>query len=363
MLKKRLFVLIGTTLMFVICLVSSPKTVNAAEKPIKLSFSTVFPMIHLHSKLNQYFCDQISQKTNGRVEITLYPGGTLTSATKNFEGVAKGVTDMGMSCPLYVTGRFPVSEIFEMPSKIDNGWVTGMVYRDLFEKFKLKEYNDVHVLYLHGPGRNVISTRKVPVRKLEDMQGLILRASGGATATISAFGATPRAMHMGEAYAALSKGVVEGQFSVPESLKGWKHADVVKYVSIPPVSTSSCQYVIMNKRKWKSLPKDIQQVFSEVSAEFPAYHGYVWNYYDKEGIDYLLSLSGRELITIPEEQRSQWETAVKPVIEEYIKEKTAMGLPAEEYLNYFNERVEYWSARKPPLEESIKWVQTHLIKQ
>jgi TRAP-type C4-dicarboxylate transport system substrate-binding protein len=335
----------------------------ASKKTINLTFSTVFPMVHLQAKLNQYFCDEIEKRTHGRVKITLYPGGTLTSATKNFEGVAKGLSDLGMSCPLYVAGRFPVSEIFEMPSDLDSGWVTAKVYMDLFNKYKLKEYKDVHVLYLHGPGRNVISTNAVPVRTLADMKGLVLRASGGATTTISALGATPRAMHMGEAYAALSKGVVKGQFSVPETLKGWKHADVVKYVTVPPISTSSCQYVIINKRKWNSLPADIQQIFTEVSADFPDYHGYVWNYYDNAGFEYFKSLPGRELIMVPMDERAQWEAAVKPVIENYIKEKTAMGLPAKEYLDYFSERIKYWSERKPSLETSVDWVKTHLLKK
>lgn len=340
-----------------------PPANAASQKPINLTLSTVFPMVHLQAKLNQYFCDEIEKRTQGRVKITVYPGGTLTSATKNFEGVAKGISDIGMSCPLYVAGRFPVSEIFEMPSDIDSGWVTTKVYMDLFRKFPLKEYDDVHVLYLHGPGRNLISTRTAPVRTLADMKGLVLRASGGATTTITALGATPRAMHMGEAYAALSKGVVDGQFSVPETLKGWKHADVVKYVSIPPISTSSCQYVIINKRKWKSFPADIQKIFTEVSADFPDYHGYVWNYYDNAGIAYFKSLPGRELIEIPTDERGRWAAAVKPVIENYIKEKSAMGLPAKEYLDYFNARIKYWSDKKPSLETSTDWVKTHLLKQ
>ena len=344
------------------CFALPVSAVSASKKPINLTFSTVFPMVHLQAKLNQYFCDEIEKRTDGQVKITLYPGGTLTSATKNFEGVAKGLSDLGMSCPLYVAGRFPVSEIFEMPSDLDSGWVTTKVYTDLFNKFPLKEYEDVHVLYLHGPGRNVISTRTVPVRTLADMKGLVLRASGGATGTISALGATPRAMHMGEAFAALSKGVVEGQFAVPETLKGWKHADVVKYVTIPPISTSSAQYVIINKKKWNSFPADIQKVFNEVSSDFPDYHGYVWNYYDDAGFEYFKSLPGRELITIPASERAQWEAAVKPVIEKYIKEKTAMGLPAKEYLDYFNERIEYWSERKPPLQTCVDWVETHLLK-
>jgi hypothetical protein len=80
---------------------------------------------------------------------------------------------------------------------------------DLFNKFSFKEYADVYVLYLHGPDRSVISTRMVSLRSFTDMKGLVLRASGGATTMMSALGATPRAMHMGEAYTALTKGVVE----------------------------------------------------------------------------------------------------------------------------------------------------------
>jgi TRAP-type transport system periplasmic protein len=332
----------------------------ASDQPIKLSFSTMFPRAHLQGALNQFFCDEIARRTNGRVEITLYPGGTLTSAPKNFDGVVKGLSDIGMSCPLYVAGRFPVSEIFEMPSEIDSGWVTGKVYNDLFHKYALEEYKDVHVLYLHGPGRNVLSTRTVPIRKLADMKGLVLRASGGAVPTIKALGATPRAMSMGDAYAALSKGVVEGQFAVPETLKGWKHGDVVKYVTIPPISTSSCQYVIMNKKKWDALPPDIQKIFTETSAEFPDYHGYVWEYYDKAGLEYFQGLPDRELIVIPQDQRPEWEAVVAPVIEAYIKEKTAKGLPAKEMLDYVNERIDYWTAKKPGTDVAVKWVEENL---
>jgi TRAP-type C4-dicarboxylate transport system substrate-binding protein len=361
---KRQAVLVSGIFFLCFCLFTPFLTASeAADKPIKMNFSGIMPGGHLQAALNQLFCDRIAERTNGRVQITLYPGSTLTAPSKNFEGVVKGISDLGMSCPLYTAGRFPVSEIFEMPSEIDSGWVTAKVYMDLFKKFKLKEYEDVHVLYLHGPGRNVISTRTVPIRKLADMKGVVMRASGGAASTIAALGATPRAMHMGEAYAALSKGVVEGQFAVPETLKGWKHADVVKYVSIPPVSTSSCQYVVINKRKWNSLPADIKKVFTEVSAEFPDYHGYVWNYYDQAGLEYFKSLPGRELIVIPKDQRPEWDAAVKPVIEKYIKEKTAKGLPAKEMLDYFNERITYWTAKKPSIEKCTQWVEQNLLKK
>jgi len=359
--NKKFFALV--LFAFLAILLLFPFSESIAQKPIELSFSTMFPAVHLQGALNQKFCDEIKMRTNGRVEITLYPAGTLTSAPKCYDGVVKGISDIGMSCPLYMGGRFPASQIFEMPSDLDSGWVTGKVYNDFFSKFKLKEYDGVHVLYLHGPGRNVLSTRTKDVRKLSDMKGLIVRASGGAVEVLKAWGATPRAMPMGEAYEALSKGVVEALFAVPETLKGWKHADVVKYLTITPVSVSSCQFVAMNKKTWNSLPSDIQEVFTEVSANYLEYHGHVWAYYDKAGIEYFKSLKGREFIVIPQEKKTQWEKAAQSVREKYIKEKTAMGLPAKEYLDYFDGRIKYWDAREPDIATSVKWVEENLLRK
>ena len=103
--SKSFVIACGIFLLLLGITASIPSASEAAsDKPIKLSFSTIFPAAHLQGVLNQYFCDEIARRTNGRVEITLYPAGTLTSATKNFDGVIKGISDIGMSCPLYVGG-------------------------------------------------------------------------------------------------------------------------------------------------------------------------------------------------------------------------------------------------------------------
>lgn len=365
--RRKKFTALLVVLALTLCLASAfsllPASQARAGDVIKLNFSTMFPRMHLQAQLNQLYCDMIAKATGGKVKITLFPGGTLTSPPKNYDGVVKGVSDIGMSCPLYVGGRFPVSQIFEMPSAITNGWVTAMVYNDLYKKYQLKEYEDVHVLYLHGPGRNTLSTSSKPIRSLADMKGLVLRCSGGAAAVIQGWGATPRAMHMGDAFEALSKGVVGGQFSMAETLKGWKHAEVVKYLIFPPVSTSSCQYVVINKKKWDSFPPDVQKAFTEVSAQFPAYHGHVWIYTDLKGVEYFKSLPGREVINIPESQKAEWQAAVKPVVDAYVKDKTAMGLPAAEYLAYFHERIKHWEAKTPDIKESVAWVEANLLKK
>ena len=105
--RKKFFVFACGVFLLLTGIIVSMASISeaASDKPIKLSFSTLFPSAHLQGALNQFFCDEIARRSNGRVEITLYPGGTLTSAIKNFDGCVKGVSDIGMSCPLYVAGR------------------------------------------------------------------------------------------------------------------------------------------------------------------------------------------------------------------------------------------------------------------
>ena len=103
----------------------------AAEK-IQFRFSTMFPQTHLHTVLNQKFADEIKKRTNGQVEITVYPVGTLNAPEKVYESVVKGIADIGMQPPTWVAGRFPLSEIMEMPSDIPKrlGFHEGL-YRPL----------------------------------------------------------------------------------------------------------------------------------------------------------------------------------------------------------------------------------------
>ena len=165
----------------------------------------------------------------------------------------------------------------------------------------------------------------------------------------------------GEAYELMSKGTIDGSFTPREVLKGWKQAEVVKYVTgCYDVGNTANMFVVMNKDKWDSLPGNIKRIFSEVSEEWIEKHGKVWTYYDKVGIDYFLTFEGRELIELSDGEMARWVAAVKPLIDEYIEEKTAMGLPAADYEEYLAKRVKYWAERSPAEESCVEWVEKEL---
>ena len=358
--SKVLFILLA------LVLVSLPLAAScgtpAAPETIELTYSNFFPPTHLHSILAEQFCQEINERTDGRVEITYFPGGTLTPAPQVYDGVVEGISDIGMSVLAYSMGRFPATELVDMPHGYPNGWVATKVANSFYKEYQPDEFDDVHPLYFHAHGPGVVLTIEKPVRKMEDLQGLVIRSTGVGAKIIEKLGAEGYGASQGEAYEAMSKGTIDGSLTPREVLKGWKQAEVVKYVTgCYDVGYTANMFVVMNKDKWNSLPRDIQDTFTEVSEEWIEKHANVWTYYDKAGIDYFLTFEGRELIELPPEEMARWVAATQPLIDEYIAEKTAMGLPAADYEEYLINQTKYWAERTPTEESCMVWVEEELL--
>ncbi len=334
-----------------------------SEETIKLTYSNFFPPTHLNSILAQAWIKEIERRTDGQVKIEYFPGGNLTPAAGIYDGVVNGISDIGMSCFSYNVGRFPVNELVDLPHKYPNGWVATKVANDYYNKFKPKELDDTHPLYLHAHGPGVVITKDKAVRKLEDFKDLILRATGVGAKIVQALGAVAYGASQGETYELLSKGVVKGSYTPRETLKGWNHAEVTKYVTnCYQLGYTTDMYVVINKEKWNKMSKDIQNIFTEVSEEWIEMHGKVWDYYDKVAMDYFLELGGgREVIEVDEDEVSKWVDAVSPLVNEHVNTLNASGLSGNEYEQYLLDRVNYWSDKSPSLEESVAWVEANVL--
>ena len=360
--KKITFVFMVLTMVAVPVLGSC--AAPAPAETIELTYSNFFPPTHFHSVLAEQFCEEIKARTNGRVEITYYSAGTLTPAPGVYDGVVEGISDIGMSVLAYSMGRFPATELVDLPHAYPNGWVATKVANDYYAEFKPAEFDDVHVLYFHAHGPGVVFTTKKPVRQMEDLEGLVIRSTGVGAKIMEALGAEGYGASQGEAYELMSKGTIDGSFTPREVLKGWKQAEVVKYVTgCYDVGNTANMFVVMNKDKWDSLPGDIKKVFADLSTEWIEKHGKVWTYYDKVGIDYFLTFEGRELIELSEDEMARWVEAIKPLIhDEYMKEKAAMGFPVGDYEDYLIKRVRYWAEKSPTEESCVEWVEKELAQ-
>jgi TRAP-type C4-dicarboxylate transport system substrate-binding protein len=311
---------------------------SQAFAQVKLNYSVFFPAPHKNAVLAADWAKEIEKRTGGKVQITVFPGGTLTPADKCYDGVVQGISDIGFSVFAYTRGRFPLMEIADLPVGLKSGVAATRAVNEFYRKFRPRELDDVQVMYLHGHGPGILHT-KTPVTKLEDLKGRKIRCTGIAAGIVSALGGTPVAMPMGDTYDALSRGVVDGSMAPQESLQGWKWGEVVKYSTENFGSSySTAMFIVMNKRKWESLPPDVQAVFEKVNAEYAEKQGKLWDEIDKEGRDFTLQRKN-EILSLAPQEDARWAAAVKPILDGYVKRMKEKGLPGEEALKFYQETV------------------------
>jgi TRAP-type C4-dicarboxylate transport system substrate-binding protein len=322
----------------------------AGAKTIELKYSSFFPAQYGLGKAASAWAEEVEKRTNGKVKVTVYPGGTLTKAVECYEGVVMGTSDIGQSCLAYTRGRFPLMEVLDLPGYPYNAIVTSKVAYDFYKKYKPKELADSHILYIHAHPPGSIITAKKPVKTLEDLKGLRIRCTGLSSKIVEALGGVPVAMPKGGQYDAMMKGVVDGTTGSVNELKGWRLAEVAKYTTYyPKVGYVTAMFITMNKSKWNSLPEDIKKIITEVSEEWLEYTGKKWNEIEVEGYKYGTQ-KGHQVISLPAAEGKRWEEAIQPLYDDYVKAMEAKGLPGKEALEYRNQLIEKYTKEFPPVQ-------------
>ena len=310
-----------------------------AEDPIELTYSIFFPPTHIQCKTAMAWAEEIEKRTEGRVKISVFAGGTLTKAPQVYEGVVNRISDIGMSCFAYTRGRFPLLEGLDLPLGYPDGLTATRVCTERALEANPEEIRDTHMLYVHGHGPGILASKK-PIRSMEDLEDTKVRATGLSAKVVEALGGVPVAMSQGETYEALQKGVVDATFCPMETLKGWKQGEVIEYVTdTSMIGYTTAMFVTMNRQAWDELPADIQQVFTDVSREWVDRHGEAWDQADAEGRAFILEL-GRTIIELPEDEAVKWEEAVAPILEQYVDDAAAKGLPGESFLEQTQAAIE-----------------------
>ncbi|RLA96137.1 MAG: C4-dicarboxylate ABC transporter substrate-binding protein [Deltaproteobacteria bacterium] len=316
---------------------------------IRLRFASYFPTASAQSKLLEEFCTTVGERTNGRVKIDFFGGGSLLKATKVYDGVVQGIADIGFSHIEYTVGRFPLTEILDLPLGYPSAWVGSHVANEFYLRFRPKEWNKVHVLWFVACTPNQLLLRNKPVHRLEDLRGLTIRGPGRIGQVVEALGGTAKPVPMNEAYEALARGVVDGVLISLEVLRSFRLADVIKYVTLCSEATNFYTfYVVMNKEVWNKLPTDIKVIMERTSAEFGERMALLWNMADFLGVEDA-KRKGVKFISLPPEELNRWKQAVRPVVDNYLKLLEEKGYKREKLegmVSFIRERINYWTKKQ-----------------
>ena len=348
---KKKFFMICLSLAFLINLVLLlPNIIPPAQSAdqIKIKIANFFPPPSKQSKITEEFGKDLEKRSGGRIKVQYFAGGSLLKAPAIYKGIESGITDIGYAHVYYTPGRFPVSEGVGLPLGTPSGFVGAHLAWDFYQKFKPKEWDNVKLLSFHGNAPSMVISKK-PVKKLEDMKGLAIRAPGVPGEIIKALGGNPTPTPMMEVYDSLAKGVNDGVYAPYETLRTFRFAEVCKYVTAAwQTGNPFAFYLAMNKNTYKKLPADLKEVVDTLGGEYQERYALMWNEIELVG-KVFGATKGVTYFELSDQEAARWQKAVEPVVTDYIKRMVGKGFSESEvkgWVGFMRGRIKYWTAKQ-----------------
>ncbi|QCO57917.1 TRAP transporter substrate-binding protein (plasmid) [Pseudorhodobacter turbinis] len=280
------------------------------------------------------WADNVERDSAGRIKIDRFPSMQLGGTPPELMDQAiDGVADIIWTAVGYTPGRFPSTEVFELPFMVTDTHAASAAYWQLFERhMKETEFKDVHVLgtWVHGPG--VFHTAD-PVEVPSDLRGMKIRgASRMINTMLESLGATPVGMPVPAVPEALSKGVIDGT-TVPWEVTGaLKVAELVEnHTEFEGAAPYTLAFILaMNKGVYEGLSPDLQAVIDRNSGlEFSIFAGITHAAADAPSRQIAVDL-GNSIVTIPaSDVAADWLPLVAPIYAAWVAEMAEKGIDGQ----------------------------------
>ena len=268
--RRNLFVIgAAAALALSLALPAAAQDKYQAEYRLSTVVGTAFPW----GKGGEIWANLVRERTNGKINIKLYPGVSLVAGdqTREFTAIRQGVIDLAIGSTINWSPQIKELNLFSLPflmpdyAAID-ALTQGEVGKDIFA---ILEKNGVVPLAWGENGYREVTNSKRPIHTPDDMKGLKFRVVGSPifNETFSAMGANPTQMSWADAQPALASGAVDGQenpltiFSAAKlQTVGQKNVTMWGYVADPLI-------FVANKEVWESWTPAERKIVKDAAVE------------------------------------------------------------------------------------------------
>ncbi len=269
---------------------------------------------------SQKFADLIKERTNGAIEIEIYPNSQLGDKTQMIESAQLGVVDIILSAPANTASFVPEVAMLDLP----------FLFRDYDHAFKALDtvvmdnfadkFEDIGLILLchWNTGFKSLSNSKCEIKSIDDIKGMKIRVAGNPALieAVTAMGANAITIPWSETYIALQQGTADAQFNPPSAIVEAKLQEVQKYFSPNLVIQYGAEQVIMSQKTWDSLTPEQQEIFITTANEVGEFQRTISVKADDDALQ-VMKDSGCVVTDVPDEVVEQLTGILTPLQEKY----------------------------------------------
>ncbi|MFK7854754.1 MAG: TRAP transporter substrate-binding protein [Granulosicoccus sp.] len=289
------------------------------------------------------WADNVEKASSGKIKVDSYPSMQLGGKPPELmDQAVDGIADIVWTVVGYTPGRFPRTEVFELPFMMTNAEATSRAYWEMFEThMRDTEFQDLKILgtWVHGPG---LIHSADPVESMDDLNGVKMRGgSRMVNKLMEKLGATPIGMPVPAVSEALSKGVITATTIPWEVTAALKVPELVQnHTEFSNKALYTLTFVLaMNKAKYESLSDELKKAIDDNSGlEFSMFAGKT-----QAGADgpsrILAEELGNNIITLSDEQVAEWEAVAAPIVDEWIADMDKRGIDGKALVDEARELI------------------------
>ncbi|HAR96119.1 MAG TPA: C4-dicarboxylate ABC transporter substrate-binding protein [Deltaproteobacteria bacterium] len=331
------------TILSIVALSIFAFSVSFGDAKTIIKYGHVGPPIHGQHKGALAFATYVADKTNGEIEVQVFPLGQLGGERSMAEQVQAGTLHMTAVTTAVLSNFVPQLAVFDLPFIYPN---RETAYKALADKDVQKKFfplcdakGFVAIGYTENEFRDVTNSKR-PIRKPEDMRDLKIRTieSPVYLDTFRTYGANPVPLPFPEIYNALQQRVIDGQDNPLFTSVLMKFIEVNKYATMTHHILTEC-YTIVNKKVWDGLTSRQREIFIE-AAEVQIKVNRESNAQDFAGAIEKAKKQGVRVVELSPAEREAFKQASKPVYDKYRK------IIGPEYYDFYMKKIASYGKKR-----------------
>jgi TRAP-type C4-dicarboxylate transport system substrate-binding protein len=303
----------------------------AAQQTVTLRLHQMLPpQATIPARAIVPWAQKVEAESGGRIKVQIFNAMQLGGAPPQlFDQARDGVVDLTWTVLGYTPGRFPKTEVFELPFMSGSAEQSSKAIQEYVEKFAADEFKDVKLICVHTHGPGLFHTKQ-PVTGLETLRGMKVR--GGSRIInnmLTKLGATPVGMPVPAVTDALSKGTIEGTTIPWEVAPSLKVHELVRnhttFAGKEGLYTQTFAFS-MNKAAYDKLPADLKKIIDANSGQAAAtLFGKAMDDGDKAGREIAVK-AGNNIVALDIAETQRWRRTAGTVETDWVNEVKGKGI-------------------------------------